>query len=42
MLVRYRTVPCSVVDAEYLFFSDPFPTFQLVSNPDPDPVADPT
>ncbi len=25
-----------------MIFSDPDPTFQLVSNPHPDPVSDPT
>jgi hypothetical protein len=33
------------VDPEFFFFSDPDPTFQLVSDPDPDPtfqlVSDP-
>jgi len=45
--VRYRYVPvcmcsvpvCSVVDTK-LFFSDPDPTFQEIS--DPDPILDPT
>jgi hypothetical protein len=31
----------SVADVER-FYLDPDPTFQLVSNPDPDPVSDPT
>ena len=30
----------SVVDPK-LFFSDPDPTFQEISDPDPDPISDP-
>ena len=31
----------SVVDPK-LFFSDPDPTFQEISDPAPDPISDPT
>ncbi len=37
------TILSSVVDPEW-FFPDPYPTFQVVSDPysDPDPVSDPS
>ena len=37
----YMCVQCTVVDP-ILYFPDPDPTFQEISDLDPDPITDPT